>query len=482
MRRALIFAAGILPLLAALPQSASARPRGLPGLLGAITSPIGAILGAGRHRSRGHRAAHHARHYARGVVSRPAAAAAAASVPAVGAAASRAAAAEPGPAHQPSTPEPAPKAGANIDQSAKPAVTSSSEAGSSQAATAHAEAPAVAARASAPATPAETAPAPMPAQRNAALSLPNNELRSSIKEPPSGAAPSPETFHLGRVGPLTWPSAYEDVIGYALWPEQYGQQLRTHGIADVLGAVFISPATLAAKARINNKARAADTGAVLATAVCANANAGSGDWPASEVARAITLTEPQRSALDQLKTSIHNSVASIASTCRDTADLSPVERLQAMQSTLWAVHDAALLIRAPLAAFFDSLSDDQKKQFASPATEDVAPHAMSRGEMARICGMPASLESSMRQIERSLQTGKAQRASLDALNKRSFEMGQFLMASCLKPVPATPTERIDSAADRLTAVLFAASNLGPAVNDFYGQLSSEQKAKLKTLR
>jgi LTXXQ motif family protein len=482
MRRGTMCAAGFLAVVAALPQTASARPRHLPGLLGVITAPIGAILGGARL-GRSHRLAHHSSRRTRGVASRPvpaAAATATATVPAAAVAAS--AAASPERAHESAretgTPQSTTAAGVNSDQPARPAASATAEPSSSQAA-AHADAPPPATTASVPATPAEVRASP--AQRNAALTMPNGELRPSINEPPRATKP-PAASHLGMAGPLTWPTAYEDVIGYTLWPQQYGERLRSHGIADVLGTVFVSPAALAAKTDANNAQAKAGTGAAVATRACTNAKAASGDWPAADIERSIELTPAQRSALDQLKTSLGAAVTSIASMCRDTADLSPVERLQAMQSTLWAVHDAALLIRAPLAAFQDSLSDDQKKQFAAPTTEGVTPHDLSRGEMARSCGMPASLESSMRQIERSLQTSKAQRASLDALNKKSFEMGQFLMASCLKPVPATPTARLDGAADRLTAVLFAASNLAPAVNDFYSQLSGEQKTKLRSLQ
>ncbi len=60
-------------------------------------------------------------------------------------------------------------------------------------------------------------------------------------------------------------------------------------------------------------------------------------------------------------------------------------------------------------------------------------------------------------------------------------MGQFLMASCLKPLPATPAERLDAAADRITAVIFAASNINMALNEFTSQLSEEQKAKLNSI-
>ena len=100
--------------------------------------------------------------------------------------------------------------------------------------------------------------------------------------------------------------------------------------------------------------------------------------------------------------------------------------------------------------------------------------------MARMCDLPTA-DAPIRQIEQSVRPTKAQRASLEALQKKSFEMGQFLMASCLKPMPATPAERLDAAADRLTAVIFAASNVNMALNDFTSQLSDEQKTKLNSL-
>ena len=87
----------------------------------------------------------------------------------------------------------------------------------------------------------------------------------------------------------------------------------------------------------------------------------------------------------------------------------------------------------------------------------------------------------MRQIEQAIRPTKAQKTSLDALQKTALEMGQLLMASCLTPMPATPAERLDAAADRLTAVIFAASNVNMALNDFTSQLSDEQKTRLNSL-
>jgi hypothetical protein len=44
-----------------------------------------------------------------------------------------------------------------------------------------------------------------------------------------------------------------------------------------------------------------------------------------------------------------------------------------------------------------------------------------------------------------------------------------------------PAERLDAAADRLTAVIFAISNVNIALNDFTSELSDEQKARLNSL-
>ena len=189
----------------------------------------------------------------------------------------------------------------------------------------------------------------------------------------------------------------------------------------------------------------------------------------------------QRGALDQFKTVLNDAVSSIKSTCRDDANLGPVERVRVMQNTLWAVHDAAQLIRAPLAKFYDSLNEEQKQKFAAPAQAQAGGRPPpSRNDMARMCDLPTA-DAPMRQIEQSVRPTKAQRSSLEALQKKTFEMGQFLMASCLKPMPATPAERLDAAADRLTAVIFAASNLNMALNDFTSQLSDEQKTKLNSM-
>jgi hypothetical protein len=329
-------------------------------------------------------------------------------------------------------------------------------------------------------------PVPAPAQRSAALTENGSQGRAGEPDQAAPAAqPAPlrrAPFRLGTVGPLAWPTAYEDVIGFTLWPKEYGERLRVHGIGDVLATALAPSASVAARMRTNvQQARADDPNSAPIVPICGSVDLTSSNWPITQIASTVDLTDAQRGTLDQLKTALRDAVSSIKSNCGNDADLAPVERLRAMQDSLWTVHDAAQLIRAPLARFYDSLTDEQKQKFAAPESPQAGGHTMSRSDMARMCDLPASAEAPMRQIEQGLRPTKAQRASLESLQKKSSEMGQFLMASCLKPVPATPVERLDAAADRLTAVIFAVSNVNIALNDFTSQLSDEQKSRFNSL-
>src|SRR5581483_7192462 len=88
-------------------------------------------------------------------------------------------------------------------------------------------------------------PAPTPIQRDAAVAGQPAEAASV----PTAAKPGRDTLRLGLVGPAAWPSALEDVVGYALWPADYSERLRSHGIGDVLATAFTPGAALVAKAR-----------------------------------------------------------------------------------------------------------------------------------------------------------------------------------------------------------------------------------------
>ena len=457
MRRGTLLVVGLLLASVSIPPpAAEARPL-LFKILRGMTAPFGPTMGSRRYSSR---RAHHSR---RAVASRTRPAAVA-TAPAAAVAATGVAAA--------TTSGNAPRDAGTATTGSAPVQDPSAAASAPEARQDESAAP---------------RPAPAPTQRNAALSAPENEPQARPSAPDQAApaaqpAPAPRPLRLGTVGPLAWPTAYEDVIGFTLWPKEYGERLRVHGMGDVLATALAPSASVAARMRANvQQARADEPNGAPIVPTCGSVDLTSSDWPIAQIASTVDLTDAQRGALDQFKTALSDAMSSIKSSCRNDADLAPVERLRAMQDSLWTVHDAAQLIRTPLAKFYDLLTEEQKQKFAAPEPPQAGGRTMSRSDMARMCDLPASAEAPIRQIEQGLRPTKAQRASLELLQKKSFEMGQFLMASCLKPMPATPAERLDAAADRLTAVIFAISNVNIALNDFTSELNDEQKARLNSL-
>ena len=97
-------------------------------------------------------------------------------------------------------------------------------------------------------------------------------------------------FRLGTVGPLAWPTAYEDVIGFTLWPKEYGERLRVHGIGDVLSTAFAPSASVAARMRANaQQARADEPNSAPVVPTCGSVDLTSSDWPIAQIASAIEL-------------------------------------------------------------------------------------------------------------------------------------------------------------------------------------------------
>jgi hypothetical protein len=85
-------------------------------------------------------------------------------------------------------------------------------------------------------------------------------------------------------------------------------------------------------------------------------------------------------------------------------------------------------------------------------------------------------------IEKSLSLDPAQRGKFDELKAASQKAIQHLNENCPTTEPAnepiTPTGRVDAMERRLEAMLEAVRTVKPAVEDFYGSLSDDQKASL----
>ena len=57
----------------------------------------------------------------------------------------------------------------------------------------------------------------------------------------------------------------------------------------------------------------------------------------------------------------------------------------------------------------------------------------------------------------------------------------ILRAACPDVIPQTPIGRLDAIEKRLDAMIQAAKAIQPALQDFYGSLTDEQKSRFNTL-
>ena len=75
----------------------------------------------------------------------------------------------------------------------------------------------------------------------------------------------------------------------------------------------------------------------------------------------------------------------------------------------------------------------------------------------------------------------AQREDLDALQRMSVLANNTLNFDCQPDENLTPPDRLATADTRLDAMLDAIKQVKPALDDFLGTLSDEQKAQFETI-
>jgi hypothetical protein len=297
---------------------------------------------------------------------------------------------------------------------------------------------------------------------------------------------SPLKSRLGRAGPAAWVTAYEEVLGFTFWPDDYGAQFRSRGfevIADTITGRFD---------RIRAPTRVATTGAArsdggtdVSAAHCNDASSADDKWPASRIEQLLQLSDGQHATLDKVQLAANDAAKTIKSNCHQLSDLSPPDRLRALVQTLWIVRDGDIAMRVPIKEFYESLTSAQKNSFAVQQLQNVPPpDDKSQGgenKQNQACAAQniGSAERLVKEIEMKVRPDKTQAASLENLHKASSDMAKLLIASCAQPVPGDPLARLDSASDQITAINYAASTLQIALDDFYGRLSQQQKARFE---
>src|SRR6187401_1144012 len=309
--------------------------------------------------------------------------------------------------------------------------------------------------------------------------------RAAAPVPDRDAAQSTVKSRLGRAGPAAWVTAYEEVLGFAFWPDDYGAQFRSHGFDVVVDAITGRFDRMRAPRVATTGAAKNDTGSDVSADQCNDTSSTDDKWPASRIEQLLQLSDAQHATLDKVQLAANDAVKTIKSNCHQLGDLSPPDRLRALVQALWIVRDGGIAMRAPVKNFYESLTSAQKNSFAfqqpqnAPPPDDKTQGGENKQYQACAAQNIGGAERLVKEIEMKVRPDKTQTTSLDNLHKISSDMAKLLIASCAQPIPVDPLARLDSASDQITAMNYSAGNVQIALDDFYGRLSQQQKARFE---
>jgi hypothetical protein len=318
------------------------------------------------------------------------------------------------------------------------------------------------------------------------------------------------------LGPVFWPYAYADIFNYTFWADGYDDAYWAYAYDDLVDTVFWDAGSpYSAYASIAPEGALEPGGAMLGGSqlrarsgisaqalrqLCSKPDQGVTAWPIAEMTRTLKPSQQQRALLDQLKKASAQASDALKSSCSDNYALTPPDRLRALINRVSATLEAVRIVRPALEAFSNSLSDEQQARFnalgpqlgaasnnQTSQDQDQASMDQPRREAnakPESCG--ASKTSLTRlpieRIDTVLHPTGAQKDKLDHLGTATRKAVQLLQAACPDEVPVTPVGRLQAMEKRLSAMLQAANEVQPALDEFYASLNSEQKGRFNTLQ
>jgi len=208
--------------------------------------------------------------------------------------------------------------------------------------------------------------------------------------------------------------------------------------------------------------------------------------PIDDIQAAIAPNDVQRAALDDLGNASVKAAEIIRAACPTEVALTAPGRLAAMEQRIEGMITAVDTIQPALQKFNDLLSDEQKTRLnALGNNQPLAPNAKNRnGGIAGNCeagqGKVAPLPSA--EIEAKIHPTDAQRRSLGALKDATTRAANMLNIPCPTSTEVvTPPARLEAVRKRLDVTLQAITIVLAALDDFYGQLSEDQKAQFEAI-
>jgi hypothetical protein len=318
---------------------------------------------------------------------------------------------------------------------------------------------------------------------------------------------------IGWLGPVFWPYAYDDFVDYTFWPYAYDAfwpyayddvydgffgpyavggpayyaELPEGGGAPYAGGGYATGGVRAGtRTDAGGRRTAARTpaGASTMAQICTGETSGLTDWPTERIAEVVNPDDNQRTALNELRDATARAVKVLQSACPDDLPSTPAGRMAAMRQRLESMKQAVQIVRPALDTFYASLSDEQKARFNALEPEQTAStDKAAKSELSQACsiGVGKSNAAPTARIRQALRLTPEQQAALDNLDAATNKAAQMLTANCPTEETLTPSGRLAAMEGRLDAMLQALDVVQPALVDFYGSLTDEQKARFNQL-
>ena len=298
-------------------------------------------------------------------------------------------------------------------------------------------------------------------------------------------------------GPVYWPYAYTDIFLYAFWPDAYEPAYWAYAYDDFYDGIFFpdgapyidyayqGPYYRSADVRYTTgSARARAPGRLdqATRAFCAEQAKSVTALPFARIEEAVRPHNDQKALFADLRKAAADAAAQFRDACPDAVPLTPLGRLEAMTLRLDPALAAIRIIRPSLAAFYESLTDEQKARFNEIGPDlEREPRAASQDGANCRGGKAGLAELPIDSIEAIVQPTRAQEAALARLHDAIAKSVVELSEACAVAMPGTPVGRLDAMEKRLEAMLSAAQEIRPALGEFYASLDDEQKAKFNRL-
>ena len=229
----------------------------------------------------------------------------------------------------------------------------------------------------------------------------------------------------------------------------------------------------------DREARAATTTEAFES--CTGLAPGVTNLPIDQIRQTVHPTADQEAGLDDLRAASSQASEVIKSSCPTSVPLTPVGRLDAAAQRVDATIKAIQVVRSPLERFYQALSDDQRRQFN--AMNDSTERVRSAGNMAAVCSQKGGslIDLPVHRIEQVIQPTAQQQDAFDNLKKATQDASNKLQSSCPSAVPLSLVARLDTVEAPLEAMAGAIKSVRPALENFYGSLNEEQKAKFNMM-